>query len=56
MDSRVVLFQLVEDKLRFARKKNFKGHNAAGYACTVDFSPDNRLVLYPLQADVLISV
>ncbi|CAD5206770.1 unnamed protein product [Bursaphelenchus okinawaensis] len=40
MDNRVVLFQLTDDKLRFARKKAFKGHNVAGYACSPDFSPD----------------
>ncbi|PAV85509.1 hypothetical protein WR25_09875 [Diploscapter pachys] len=40
MDNRIVLFQLIDDKLRFARKKAFRGHNAAGYACATDFSPD----------------
>ncbi|KAF8366640.1 prp-17, partial [Pristionchus pacificus] len=40
MDNRIVLFQLIEDKLRFAKKKAFRGHNSAGYACAVDFSPD----------------
>ncbi|KHN81906.1 Pre-mRNA-processing factor 17 [Toxocara canis] len=40
MDNRIVLFQLIDDKLRFAKKKAFKGHNVAGYACSVDFSPD----------------
>jgi pre-mRNA-processing factor 17 len=42
IDSRIVLFQLLDDKLRFARKKSFRGHNVAGYACSVDFSPDMR--------------
>lgn len=40
MDNRIVLFQLIEDKLRFAKKKAFRGHNTAGYACITDFSPD----------------
>ncbi len=40
MDNRVMLFQIVDEKLRFAKKKAFKGHTVAGYACTVDFSPD----------------
>lgn len=42
MDNRIVLFQLIDDKLRFAKKKAFKGHNVAGYACSVDFAPDMR--------------
>ncbi|KAI6241236.1 Pre-mRNA splicing factor [Aphelenchoides fujianensis] len=45
MNSRIVLFQLVDDKLRFARKKNFRGHNVAGYACSPDFSPDMSFVV-----------
>uniref|UniRef100_A0A915EDI7 Pre-mRNA-processing factor 17 n=1 Tax=Ditylenchus dipsaci TaxID=166011 RepID=A0A915EDI7_9BILA len=40
MDNRIVLFQLIDDKLRFAKKKAFRGHNVAGYSCSVDFSPD----------------
>uniref|UniRef100_A0A183BLG6 Pre-mRNA-processing factor 17 n=1 Tax=Globodera pallida TaxID=36090 RepID=A0A183BLG6_GLOPA len=40
MDNRIVLFQIVDDKLRFARKKAFRGHNTAGYACSTDFSPE----------------
>ncbi|KAK6018628.1 WD domain, G-beta repeat protein [Ostertagia ostertagi] len=35
-----LLFQLIDDKLRFAKKKAFRGHNSAGYACVTDFSPD----------------
>ena len=44
MDSRIVLFQLIEDKLKFAKKKAFRGHSTAGYACGVDWSPDMSLV------------
>ncbi|KJH45743.1 WD domain, G-beta repeat protein [Dictyocaulus viviparus] len=40
MDNRIVLFQLIDEKLRFAKKKAFRGHNSAGYACVTDFSPD----------------
>ncbi|KAK6019087.1 WD domain, G-beta repeat protein [Ostertagia ostertagi] len=29
-----------EIPLRFAKKKAFRGHNSAGYACVTDFSPD----------------
>ncbi|CAB3408477.1 unnamed protein product [Caenorhabditis bovis] len=45
MDNRIVLFQLIDDKLRFAKKKAFRGHNAAGYACNVDFSPDMSFII-----------
>ncbi|KAJ1350188.1 hypothetical protein KIN20_005920 [Parelaphostrongylus tenuis] len=38
MDNRIVLFQLIDEKLRFAKKKAFRGHNSAGYACVTDFS------------------
>jgi pre-mRNA-processing factor 17 len=44
MDNRIVLFQIMDDKLRFARKKAFRGHNTAGYACSTDFSPDMRFL------------
>jgi len=42
MDNRIVIFQIIEDKLKFARKKAFRGHNTAGYACSTDFSPEMR--------------
>ncbi|CAI5437401.1 unnamed protein product [Caenorhabditis angaria] len=45
MDNRIVLFQLIEDKLRFTKKKAFRGHNAAGYACNVDYSPDMSFLI-----------
>jgi pre-mRNA-processing factor 17 len=44
MDNRIVLFQIVDDKLRFAKKKAFRGHNTAGYACGTDFSPEMRFL------------
>uniref|UniRef100_A0A914CI83 Pre-mRNA-processing factor 17 n=1 Tax=Acrobeloides nanus TaxID=290746 RepID=A0A914CI83_9BILA len=45
MDNRIVLFQLTDDKLRFARKKAFRGHNVAGYASTIDFSPEMSYIV-----------
>jgi pre-mRNA-processing factor 17 len=42
IDSRIVLFQVQDQKLRFLKKKSFRGHNVAGYSCSVDFSPDMR--------------
>ncbi|KAK0422031.1 hypothetical protein QR680_007322 [Steinernema hermaphroditum] len=45
MDNRVVLFQLIDDKLRFAKKKAFRGHTVTGYACSVDFSPDMSFLI-----------
>jgi pre-mRNA-processing factor 17 len=32
------------EKFRMQKNKNFKGHNTAGYACGVNFSPDSRWV------------
>uniref|UniRef100_A0A1I7XMY9 CPSF_A domain-containing protein n=1 Tax=Heterorhabditis bacteriophora TaxID=37862 RepID=A0A1I7XMY9_HETBA len=55
MDNRIVLFQLIDDKLRFAKKKAFKGHNSAGYACTTDFSPDMRYFLLEVFLNYFIS-
>ena len=44
MDNQVVTYSAL-DRFRQNRKKNFKGHTAAGYACQVNFSPDMRYVL-----------
>lgn len=30
------------EKFRMQKNKTFKGHNTAGYACSVAFSPDAR--------------
>ncbi len=49
MDNRVVLFQMVDEKIRFAKKKAFRGHMVAGYACTVDFSPDMTSVVHLIR-------
>ncbi|KFD57629.1 hypothetical protein M514_01299 [Trichuris suis] len=45
MDNRIMIFQIVDDKIKFVRKKCFRGHIVAGYACAVDFSPDMSYVI-----------
>ena len=44
MDNQIVIYG-VENRVRFNRKKTFKGHMVAGYACQVNFSPDGRWVI-----------
>ena len=44
MDNQIVIYG-VENRVRFNRKKTFKGHMVAGYACQVNFSPDGRWVM-----------
>ncbi|XP_067945704.1 pre-mRNA-processing factor 17-like [Watersipora subatra] len=39
MDNQVVIFNVL-NRMKMMRKKIFKGHMVAGYACGVDFSPD----------------
>ncbi|KAK3872036.1 hypothetical protein Pcinc_022863 [Petrolisthes cinctipes] len=39
MDNRIVIFSAL-DRFKMNRKKEFTGHMVAGYACTLDFSPD----------------
>ncbi|CAK8672299.1 pre-mRNA-processing factor 17-like [Clavelina lepadiformis] len=39
LDNRIVIFD-VQTRFRLKRKKIFKGHMVAGYACQLDFSPD----------------
>ena len=34
----------VHNNFRLNRKKSFRGHMVAGYACQVDFSPDGRYI------------
>lgn len=34
-----------KEKFKLMKNKNFKGHNTAGYACQVNFSPDRRYVM-----------
>jgi len=44
LDNQVVIFNVL-NRMKMMRKKVFKGHMVAGYACGVDFSPDMSLVL-----------
>lgn len=43
MDNKIVIFSAL-NRFKINRKKTFTGHMVAGYACTLDFSPDLRLV------------
>lgn len=40
-----IVTYLTKDRFKQNRKKTFKGHNTAGYACQVNFSPDAKYVL-----------
>ena len=42
MDNQILIYSSPE--LKQNRKKRFAGHNAAGYACEVAFSPDGKFV------------
>ncbi|GFH27738.1 WD_REPEATS_REGION domain-containing protein, partial [Haematococcus lacustris] len=45
-DNQIVSYSSAKgEKFRFQKNKVFKGHNTAGYACTVNFSPDSKYVL-----------
>ncbi|CAG9136979.1 unnamed protein product [Plutella xylostella] len=41
MDNKVIVFSAL-NRFKMNRKKTFTGHMVAGYACSVDFSPDMR--------------
>lgn len=41
MDNKIVIFSAL-NRFKFNRKKTFSGHMVAGYACSLDFSPDMR--------------
>uniref|UniRef100_A0A667ZK44 Cell division cycle 40 homolog (S. cerevisiae) n=1 Tax=Myripristis murdjan TaxID=586833 RepID=A0A667ZK44_9TELE len=43
MDNQILIFG-AQNRFRLNKKKIFKGHMVAGYACQVDFSPDMRAV------------
>lgn len=45
MDNQILIFG-AQNRFRLNKKKIFKGHMVAGYACQVDFSPDMRWVLW----------
>lgn len=42
LDNQILLFSSPD--LKQNRKKRFAGHNIAGYACEVGFSPDGKFV------------
>ena len=42
MDNQILMYG-VHTNFRLNRRKSFKGHMVAGYACSVDFSPEGRL-------------
>ncbi|XP_033120463.1 pre-mRNA-processing factor 17-like [Anneissia japonica] len=42
MDNQILIYG-AQNRLRLNRKKNFKGHMVAGYACQMGFSPDMRV-------------
>lgn len=44
LDNQIVSYS-IKDRFRQNRKKTFKGHNTAGYACGVNYSPDGRFVM-----------
>ncbi|KAL5011018.1 hypothetical protein ScPMuIL_013323 [Solemya velum] len=44
MDNKICIFNVL-NRFKFIRKKTFTGHMVAGYACTVDFSPDMSYVI-----------
>ncbi|GAB4821604.1 hypothetical protein N2152v2_008650 [Parachlorella kessleri] len=44
MDNQIVTYS-ARDRVKPNRKKTFKGHMVAGYACEVNFSPDGHYVI-----------
>lgn len=44
MDNKIVIFSAL-NRFKMNRKKEFKGHMVAGYACGLDFSPDNSYLV-----------
>ncbi|KAJ3036853.1 pre-mRNA-processing factor 17 [Rhizophlyctis rosea] len=44
LDNQIVIYS-ARDRFRLNRKKLFKGHLVAGYACQPNFSPDGRFVM-----------
>ncbi|EDV24566.1 uncharacterized protein TRIADDRAFT_26041 [Trichoplax adhaerens] len=44
MDNQILIYNALS-KMRMNRKKVFKGHMVAGYACQVNFSPDGSYVI-----------
>ncbi|KAH6575546.1 hypothetical protein BSLG_000207 [Batrachochytrium salamandrivorans] len=44
LDNQIIIYS-ARDRFRINRKKVFKGHLVAGYACQPNFSPDTRYIL-----------
>lgn len=45
-DNKIVSYSCAKgEKFRHLKNKTFKGHNTAGYACGVNFSPDGKIVM-----------
>ncbi|XP_065211421.1 pre-mRNA-processing factor 17 [Planococcus citri] len=44
MDNKIVIFSAL-NRFKLNRKKTFSGHMVAGYACTLDFSPDMSYII-----------
>jgi pre-mRNA-processing factor 17 len=44
LDNQVLTYSCAEGRFKASRKKTFRGHSTAGYACAVDCSPDGRYV------------
>lgn len=44
MDNKIVVFSAL-NRFKMNRKKTFSGHMVAGYACSIDFSPDMSYVI-----------
>ncbi|XP_025014266.2 pre-mRNA-processing factor 17 isoform X2 [Ricinus communis] len=44
MDNQILIYS-TRERFQLNKKKTFKGHTVAGYACQVNFSPDGRFVM-----------
>ena len=44
MDNQILIYG-AHNRFRLNKKKLFKGHMVAGYACQMDFSPDMRYIM-----------
>uniref|UniRef100_A0A1B6LIK0 Pre-mRNA-processing factor 17 n=1 Tax=Graphocephala atropunctata TaxID=36148 RepID=A0A1B6LIK0_9HEMI len=44
MDNKIVIFSAL-NRFKLNRKKTFSGHMVAGYACSLDFSPDMSYII-----------
>ena len=40
MDNSIVIYDVKQGNFKLNRKKRLTGHNSAGYACGLKFSPD----------------